>query len=194
MSKVGAFILTSLCGASFFGMIGAFAILKYPLSEEFDFDESYLGTKKIILGSLDGFSQIGTLIANIWLVFAIIKKPKKLFFYLNSIQSILFLGMILGLILPKNLISMYFVILLTLFGITKSVCFIPNLVFAQYFDQNSEKIYFSIWLAILWLGDPAAILFYDFVTQNFNWSWQTFLITNCSISIILSVLWQLSLK
>lgn len=43
MNKVRAFVLTSLCAANAFAIIGTFAMLKSPLSEEFGFSENFLG-------------------------------------------------------------------------------------------------------------------------------------------------------
>ena len=89
------------------------------------------------LGILDGLCQIGTMVASLWLVFVVIRKPKQFFYFVSWIQSIILLLMILGLFIPHKLVRGYFIVLMLLLGMTKSVAFIPGIALNQYFDWNN---------------------------------------------------------
>jgi signal transduction histidine kinase len=88
------------------------------------------------LGILDGLSQIGTMVASLWLVFVAIRKPKQFFFFVSCIQSSILLLMIICLFIPQRLVHGFFIVLMLLLGMTKSVAFIPGIVLNQYFDWN----------------------------------------------------------
>ena len=48
MNKLLAFLVTLLSISSFLGLLGAFAMVKEPMSEALHFSESFLGTILII--------------------------------------------------------------------------------------------------------------------------------------------------
>ena len=97
MKPINLLIIGGLIGNFFFGEIGAYAMIKYSLSEEFRFPESFLGNEiNLILGLLDTSRQVGTLLGTIWVLIFSIKKLKRRFFMYTVAKCILMVFLTLG--------------------------------------------------------------------------------------------------
>ena len=62
----------------FYGEIGAFAVIKYPMGEEFSFSPSFLGKQTSMLGFLDSLRYLGFLLGTVYSLFFPFRKPKSL--------------------------------------------------------------------------------------------------------------------
>ena len=67
--KYAVFTATVLFIFSLLGLIGAFALIKYPLSRGLGLTESFLGKMKIITSTLDGLTFLGRFIGSLYSLF-----------------------------------------------------------------------------------------------------------------------------
>jgi polyferredoxin len=118
------------------------------------------------VGIFDVAVQVGNLLGNIFLLFVILNRPKRFFFLTIVFQSILMLGMLTGKLIPDSLTLHSFIMIMFLFGLTKAVWFLPNVLFAEYFDSERDKFWVGIWSTILWMGDPMTIFLYSLLTDT----------------------------
>lgn len=87
---------TALAGSLFFGEVGAFAMIKYPLSQEFGFKQSYLGIENTMIGLLDTMRQLGNLVGLILFLLFPPHRPKQIFFFFNTAECLMIMVLFLG--------------------------------------------------------------------------------------------------
>ena len=109
-------------------------------------------------------------------------------------QTMILMMMLLGVFIPEGLIHPFFTTLMLFLGTIRSVAFIPSLMLNQYFDWNEDKTWIGFWGSIIWIADPLIVLLYNITTNNFKWSWETYVIMYSSITLLASVGWQVLLE
>jgi hypothetical protein len=131
----------------------------------------------------------------IWLLFVVIRKPKQFFFIISCIQVTVLMMMLLERFIPGNLVHPFFIVLMLLIGMSKSIGFIPSLVLNQYFEWSEDQCWMSIWGSILWMGDPLVIFLYNLITNTFHCNWEVYLTTVSFslIALIVSIGWEVLL-
>ena len=139
-------------------------------------------------------TQIGTFLSSIWLIFIVIRRPKQFFFFTTCIQTLILMTMLLGMFVPEDLVPSFFIVLMLLLGMSKSVAFIPSYVLNQYFNWNEDKTWISIWGSILLMGDPLVIFLYNFTTSTLHWSWEAYVAIVCSVTWVASIFWELMIE
>lgn len=101
--------------------------------------------------------------------------------------------MLLGTYIPEGLIHPFFIILMLLLGMIRSVAFIPSLMVNHYFEWSEDKTCIGIWGSIIWIADPFIVFAYNLTIESFQWSWEAYVIMFCSVTLLASVGWQVLL-
>ena len=89
------FFIMSYAASFFYAEIGAFAAIKYPISQEFSFSPSFLGTSSSTLGFLDSLRYLGFSLGNCYALVFPFQHPKKAFFLLTLGKCILLAMLVL---------------------------------------------------------------------------------------------------
>lgn len=82
------FFVMSYATSFFYGEIGAFAAIKYPMSEELSFSPSFLGKPSSMLGFLDSLRYLGYTLGTVYSLIFPFREPKKAFVILTLAKSI----------------------------------------------------------------------------------------------------------
>lgn len=130
--KYWIYFVTGCGSASFAGLLGAYSMIKKPLSEDLGLEEGFLGNFDHNLGLLDGLSFLGLTLGYIFLLLKPIKFPKRDFLY-----SCLAIAILLCLVplAPFTKFSQPLLVLSHLgSGFFRAYLVIPYLFVIQYFD------------------------------------------------------------
>ena len=84
----------SYAGSFFYAEVGAFAAIKYPMSEEFSFSSSFLGSQLSILGFLDLLRNFGFFLGSVYALAFPFREPKKAFVLLTLSKSMLLMMLV----------------------------------------------------------------------------------------------------
>ena len=152
------YIITLVCNSSFYGLVGAYSIIKKDVQ-----DDLHLGTS--FLGLLDSLGFLGRLFGFIYLIIWPSANLKKSYLISAVITTFCFLLIPLSPILPL-LSKIILVFSFFLAGFCRVYIIVPYLIVSQYFDPvNQDKSAISIWYSIQGMGDVFAIIFTVYVMQ-----------------------------
>lgn len=103
INRCSFFLIIWYAGSFIYGEIGSFALIKQPMSEEFNFSKTFLGLNALLQkGVLDMVRQIGHLFGNFYTLFYPLTHPRRDFFFFTSIKSLLILMFPLGKFIEHN--------------------------------------------------------------------------------------------
>ena len=83
------FLIMSYAGSFLYAEVGAFAAIKYPMSQEFAFSPSFLGKSSSMLGFLDLLRNFGFFLGSVYALVFPFRQPKKAFVLLTLVKCIL---------------------------------------------------------------------------------------------------------
>ena len=175
------YLITLICNSSFYGLIGAYSIIKKDVQDELDLETSFLGL-------VDSLSFMGRLFGFIYLIFSPSMALKKDFLISSVITTFCFL--LIPLATYISFLSKILLIIAFFFsGFYRVYIIVPYLIVSQYFDPvNKDKAKIAIWYSIQGMGDVFAVLLTVYLTRHLYWSWESALIANIAFFFFFSFL------
>ena len=166
----------------FYGEIGAFAVIKYPMGQEFSFSPSFLGLSSSILGFLDLLRNFGFFTGTLYALAFPFRQPKKAFVLLTLAKCILLAMLIFQKWMGKY-DDLYCAVLMFGLGFLKlqnspmlyiMSNFRTNL--AQFFDSKTEQFELNLFFAIASLGDFFSLYIGELVMNVLGLDWTLFVV------------------
>ena len=166
--KVFFVALASL--TNFASLIGAFAMIKGPIANEFTLTEGFLGNQFLTSGAIDGLTFFGRLLGTFFMIVCPSKLPKR-DYSIACYLTILFLSVIPFLGLISSFVKPLLVVSMLCSGIFRSYYPIPFIIFSENIDTKKHKKVYNIFSSLIYYGDPLAVIF-SYVFMNvwgINW-------------------------
>ena len=170
MGRCATFFLTLVCYCLYQGILGVFSVIKDPLTSEFHFTESFLGTSPPKAGIVDGMLDVGRFLATIYMLLFTYTSPTSEIFY-NSCGFAVFQGlMILATWIP-NYSKALFIISNIGGGYCRNFVIIVYMLVSGTFSNPEDRNIVHIWFTLTSLGNIISVPFTHWMIYSLNVHW-----------------------